>query len=157
MFCRTVPLAGLLALVACAAEPDPADTIQQSQACLDHSDSDYHVVVDGVGFAAHEGATVHVVTDMQLAFTGEHRCVVSGPAQVNDGAFTVALDNRTDGAAYPVVGAFIDIDDDGACTPGLDLEWRIVGSVAPGDELASTVSPEDFAVAGELEVCGYFE
>jgi hypothetical protein len=153
---RTLILAGPLALWACTAEPEPG-TLQQSQACLEHSDADYRVVVDGVELAAHEGATVHVLTDMQLAFTAEHACVVSGPARVSDGAFTVALDNRTDGAAYPLVGAFIDVDGDGACTAGVDLEWRLIGSVAPGNELALTVGPDDFAAGAEIGVCAYFD
>lgn len=138
-------LLAIVALAGCAAEPAPAP--QQSPGCLANATDEYRVRVDGAALDAHEGAAVLVTTEMRLAFAADERCTVGAATTIDGGAFTVTLQNRTDGAAYPYVDAVLDLDEDGACTPGVDLAWSVIGSVAPGGELALTVGPAEFGDA----------
>ncbi len=92
---------------------------------------------------------------MNLAFTPA-LCRSTGAALVADGQIDVRLSNRTDDAVYPFVGAFVDLDDDGACTPGVDLTWGIWGSVSPGTELLVALEATAFTTGDAVEICGHF-
>lgn len=149
---RTLILSALV-LGACS---NPEDVEVQSRECLDGSNANYHVRLQGSGLQDYEGSTIHVVTDINLAFTPDALCRSTGAALVEDGALDLRLSNRTDEAVYPFVGAFVDLDDDGLCTPGIDATWGTWGSVAPDTEMLVALEASAFTTVDELEVCAHF-
>lgn len=131
----------------------PAATSTQTRACLDHAPNEYRVELDGQGFAA-DSSNVHVVTDIRLVSSATVTCRTATTAPIAGGAFAVDLANRTDDAAYPFVGAFIDRDGDGACTAA-DLTWGVTGeTVDPA--FTAAVTPDQFATGDPGQVCSHF-
>jgi len=160
----TTPLPATLATVAAligaglagCGDP-PATQTQPSPGCLAHSDADYDVVVSGTRLGSRDGADVHVLTSLALAFTPDQTCATSIAATIAGGTFDAALTNRTDGAAYPLVAAYIDVDGDGVCTGGVDLVWSLIGSVAPGQAMTVELTAEQFGFEGQAGGCDLFQ
>lgn len=136
-----------------AACSSPDATTMQTPACLDHAANEYRVEVGGEGFDA-VAATVHVVTEVRLISADAVTCRASTTAALSGGAFAVDLANRTDEAAYPFIGAFIDSDHDGACT-ATDLTWGITGETVDPAFTAS-VTPASFSTGDPDQVCAHF-
>lgn len=65
-------------------------------------------------------------------------------------------ENLTDTAVYPFIGAFLDRDADGACSP-LDLTGGIHGIIG-GPDLPSVIAlgPSSFSLDDPRDVCNHF-
>ena len=81
-------------------------------------------------------------------------CRANGAAAVEGGAFLARADNRRDDAVYPRLGAYIDVDGDGACRADVDVVWTRL-SIAPPPDQEDTIAlaAESFAQLPEADGC----
>jgi hypothetical protein len=133
----------------------PIDAPPQSSECLAQAIAEYRVRLEGTGFNAYEGLTLHFLTEIALG-AGGGSCQARTLTTIVGGAFAFEITNLTDGAVYPRLVAFIDIDDDGACRDGADLTWLSTGSVALGSLLTRTLTPNAFSAADAGTACAFF-
>lgn len=132
------------------------DSSEFDPVCLDKTDLEYDVRVEGRDLQDYEGMKVEVVTVMPLAFTPGEQCRALGTTQVSKGTFVLELTNRTDGGAYPLVAVLIDVDDDGLCSAGIDATWSVWSAVQPGSAVVESIEPTELAVA-DAGACSSFE
>ena len=75
-------------------------------------------------------------------------CRASGSTQIRNGAFQIELVNLSVGV-YPIIDAFIDLDDDGKCTDSVDAKWHIGANVGITTRIwTSNLTPTNFSVPG---------
>lgn len=148
------PLPVAFLLVACGTEGDPPSA-QQSSACLNNAHVEYMVELSGAGFDA-EAGRIHVATDVQLAepAAAGALCRITSSVEITQGRFDVTLTNLTDTAVYPFIGAFLDRDGDGACSP-LDPTWGIYGVIV-GEPDRIELDPTMFSLGDPRDVCSHF-
>jgi hypothetical protein len=114
----------------------------QTPACLTNAYREYRITLDGVGFEAYEGMPVVGYTAIRL-ISAPATCRATAATRVQGGGFNVRLINLTDGAAYPDVGAFIDLGDDGSCTAAMDPSWHVIDNV---NDKTWNLTPAQFSV-----------
>lgn len=106
-----------------ADEPDGVDLVLSSIEGECNSTMPRHpytIEVDAAGLDVPDGTTVHVFTEMRLAST-DSPCGARASASVEGGRFEVAVQSLTDGAAYPRVVIWVDVDGDDQCEASSDL------------------------------------
>lgn len=141
----------VIVVVAGCTTSSPSPSVQ-SRACLDHAPNEYKVELSGRGFA--DTSAVHALTDIRLVSAPDVTCRIADAPPISSGSFMVELANLTDTASYPFVGAFIDRDEDGACSAG-DLTWGTYGeTVDPAFTVEVTL--EQFSAGDPGQVCAHF-
>lgn len=97
----------------------------------------YRTRIAATGLDAYEGAVVRVASESRF-------CRSTLTTEVLAGAFQLVIDNRTDVSVevYPIIGAFIDIDGDGACVA--EPAWSTATTAVVGREVARSVMGSDF-------------
>jgi hypothetical protein len=148
-------IAAIALLGACSADDDgSADVDRPSEACVEHAPNAFRTRFEGAGFAHFEASRIQVVTTIGLVDPSNITCRAASRTTIINGAFIARADNRRDDAVYPLLGAYIDVDDDGACTAAVDMVWTQT-SIAPPPDLEDTftVSPELFGLQAEAEGC----
>ena len=139
----------LLCLLLLGCTDDEGDVEESEPLCHGPGTSEYTAVVSGADFREHEGKVVYGVTDVELA-SSKTPCRATGSARVVDARFEIVMTNVTDGAAYPFVGAFIDIDDDERCDESFDMRWGSIQNLA---DVTAAVTPADFSLEDQLGRC----
>ncbi len=116
----------------------------QTPECLAKNGTEYRVIFIGTGFEAYEGRNlIAVTTDGRI-----NPCRASGTTRIRDGAFQIELVNLSLGL-YPNIDAFIDLDDDGGCSDGVDAKWHIAGVLTTSTRIwMSNLTPTNFSVPG---------
>lgn len=147
---RTVSLVLITCGPACGTDV-PVDG--PSEACVAQAPNAFRTRFVGTGFGTLEGRGVTAVTLISTVGPESVACRAASDATIEGGGFVARADNRRDDAAYPRLGAFIDIDGDTACGE-MDLVWTRV-SIAPPPNLEDTIelTLEDFARLPEAEGC----
>jgi len=142
----------LLATCTIACGDTPGDAEAPSEACLAQASNAFRTRFIGAGFASFEGIGVTAVTT--ITTIGGVACRAAGATTIADGAFVTRADNRRDDAVYPRLGAFIDVDHDGACNAEIDLAWTRL-SIAPSPEVEDTIelTAEHFSRLPDGEGC----
>jgi hypothetical protein len=85
---------------------------------------------------------IAVTTDSQI-----NPCRAIGTRRIRDGAFQVELINLAV-AVYPNIDAFIDLDDDGRCSDGVDAKWHVTGVLTIPRSWTSNLTATSFSVPG---------
>ncbi len=147
----------LVIVAACGAWDEPTGSLQSS-ACRNRAHNEYVVELTGAAFGEEDGSRIHAITDVQLAEPGATGtlCRTTTSTDVAGGGFEVMLTNLTDTAVYPFIGAFLDRDGDGACSP-LDPTWGIYGIIGgPDHPTLIALGPSSFSVDDPRDVCSHF-
>lgn len=108
----------------------------------------YETRIAASGIEAYEGAAVLVASESRF-------CRTTARASVGTGRFEVRIENRTDVQieVYPVIGAFIDLDGDGACMG--EPAWSTLTTALVVREATLTVAAADFG-DDRYDVCSSF-
>lgn len=150
-FVLGLSLATLSACGGATSSPD-AGAVQTAE-CLQNATMHYQVELSGSGFEEFGSKKLYGVTEIRLVSAPQASCRNTGSIEIAGSAFDLRMTNLTDEAAYPFIGAFIDMNGDGKCEKSVDLTWGIFGSVAP---FPQRLSPANFSTADEIDVCGRF-
>ncbi|MGE0549108.1 MAG: hypothetical protein AB7O24_14330 [Kofleriaceae bacterium] len=133
----TYPLAITTAMIGCAGTDTEPDS--RSRECVDSAPNEYRFVASGREFHDHNGQTVYAVTAIALLGSSDINCYGVDRGAITNGTFEVEAINRTNTAVYPLIGVFVDRDDDGRCQAHQDLIWGTTATI-DGDGLATTGS-----------------
>lgn len=147
---------GLLMLLAACGTDGTSDpnTEPPSEACIERAPNAFRTRFVGTSFAFFEGRSVQVVTSIGLADASGITCRAATRTQVVDGGFLASVENRRDDAVYPLLGAYVDIDEDGACSAEVDLVWTTLAIAPPADrEDTVMLVLEQFARHPDAEGC----
>jgi hypothetical protein len=146
-------LPGIICLLAaCASDEGATSTDQPSAACRAVADNVFRTKFVVTDVAAFDGKSLGAVTSIRTldgttCRAGDRVTIASGSAEAR-------VENRRDDAVYPLLGAWIDVDGDGACVAEVDLVWTIIGIAgAPGTEDTVTLTAELFALHSDEEGC----
>jgi hypothetical protein len=152
-------LLGFGALAALAAGCDTnVGTGQVEIGCVEREDLEpYWVTFEADGLHGFEGMRAVVLTEMGLAFEAGQACATRASVEVVDGGFALTLEGRSDGAAYPLVGVFIDRNADDRCDGEVDPAWHQIVAVGPGGTLLVSVNADTLAPYPADERCEPFE
>jgi hypothetical protein len=146
----SAPFLFAIALTACAGSPEEG----VAPDCTGEAPNEYSIALDSDDFVYHAGMQLNAVTEIGLV--GGESCRGANATTIDpQGHFDVRVVNRTDDAVYPVVAAFIDIDENGRCDGEVDLVWMRT-EVLVGPELSASLGVEDFRRGAGTEGCGYF-
>jgi hypothetical protein len=145
----------LVAVAGGCGETSP-DAVQMEIGCTERDDLEpYWVAFEAEGLEEYEGATAVVISEMPLAFE-PGACASRAALPITRGQISVELEGRSDGAAYPLVGLYIDRGETGRCDPDADPSWHLTASVAPGTAITFELSAADLDDGGPAR-CEPFE
>jgi hypothetical protein len=127
------------------ASPDVVVTktvVTQTAECLSKSAGPYETIFLGSGFEAYEGKSVFAGT----TDTPDYKpCRVVMTTRIVDGKFTLTLDNRAS-SVYPTYFLFVDADENGRCTDGVDPKWGTIAALGRAVATAN-FTPKDLMSA----------
>jgi hypothetical protein len=141
-----------LLLVACAGR-SPAVEV----GCLADPELEaYAIAFEGSGLSDWDGHAAVLRATMPMAFAAGRSCASRASVAIEGGGFSLVVEGRTDGAAYPTVGVFVDLDGDGACDAATEPAWSQIVAVGPGGELPVAIGLADLEIASDGSRCGAF-
>jgi hypothetical protein len=122
-----------------------------------HASNPYVIEVNGLGFEVDEQTPIYTMTSIGLVEPYAGRlmtCSVVESSVIVSGGFAFRLENLTDDAVYPSIGAYLDRDRDGRCSPS-DPKWGTT-SVILDKPAVINVDPSKFQLADPHYVCAQF-
>lgn len=117
----------------------------QTPECPAERGFEFRAIFVGTGFDRYEGKTL-------VAVTSDSGCRASGTTRIQDGAFQVEVVNRAT-SAYPILSAFVDMDENGESVPCIDAQWQSImawGHLTPTRTINLNVA--NFSLTGNY--CG---